>query len=181
MSFFCFVDGTTEVVEARKRRWDGLNAVLDINKKARIKDGHMSVGYSYANWEQVKGFFHVVTGNLQTTAGDGLPQPLLTALHQYLSFATICFGSITEAKRVHFIAPIIIIVCSFFNGDIQILAEEDIEGNRVHAHCHFEFVLKRVIFCREKHIAWLAASLCVMSTTWPSPTALLPTIWSGVF
>lgn len=143
MSFFCFVDGTTEVVEARKRRWDGLNAVLDINKKARIKDGHMSVGYSYANWEQVKGFFHVVTGNLQTTAGDGLPQPLLTALHQYLSFATICFGSITEAKRVHFIAPIIIIVCSFFNGDIQILAEEDIEGNRVHAHCHFEFVLKR--------------------------------------
>ena len=146
MSLFCLVGGTIEVDKARKRRWDGLNAVLDINKKAKIKDGHMSVGYSYANWEQVKGFFHLVTGNLQTTAGDGLPQPLLTALHQYLSFATICFGSITEgheAKRVHFIAPIIIIVCSFFNGDIQILAEEEIEGNRVHAHSHFEFVLKR--------------------------------------
>ena len=102
-----------------------MNAVLDINKKARTKDGHMFVGYSYANWEQVKGFFHLVTGNLQTTTGDGLPQLLLTALHQYLSYATICFGPITEgneATRVHFIAPIIIIVCSF---------------------CHFEFVLKR--------------------------------------
>jgi hypothetical protein len=146
MRLICLVGGTIEVDEARKRRWDGLNAVLDINKKARIKDGHMSVGYSYANWEQVKGFFHLVTGNLQTTTGDGLPQPLLTALHQYLSFATICFGSISEgheAKRVHFIAPIIVIVCSFFKGDIQILAEEEIVGNRVHAHGHFEFVLKR--------------------------------------
>lgn len=143
---FVFVGGAFEVDVARKIRWDGLNTVLDINKKARIKDGHMSVGYSYVTWEQVKGFFHLVPGDLQTTSGDGLPQPLLTALHQYLSFATICFGSITEgheAKRVHFIAPIIIIVCSFFNGDIQILAEEEIEGNRVHAHGHFEFVLKR--------------------------------------
>ena len=61
------VGGTIEVDEARKRRWDGLNAVLDINKKARYKNGHMSVGYSYANWEQVKGFFHLVTGNLHTT------------------------------------------------------------------------------------------------------------------
>ena len=100
MRLICLVGGTIEVDEARKRRWDGLNAVLDINKKARIKDGHMSVGYSYANWEQVKGFFHLVTGNLQTTTGDGLPQLLLTALHQYLSYATICFGSITEGKRL---------------------------------------------------------------------------------
>jgi hypothetical protein len=67
-------------------------------------------------------------------------------LHKYLSYAAVCFGSISEgheAKRVHFIAPIIIIVCSFFGGDIQILTEEDIDGNRVHAHGHFEFVLKR--------------------------------------
>ena len=113
MYLICFVGARIEVDVARKRRWDGLNAVLDINKKARMKDGHISVGYSYANWEQVKGFFQLVTGNLQTTTGDGLPEPLLTALHQYLSFATVCFGSITEgheAKRVHFIAPIVIIV-----------------------------------------------------------------------
>jgi hypothetical protein len=105
----------------------------------------MSLGYSYANWEQVQEFFPVVPGKLQATVG-GLPQDRLNALHQYLQFATNCFGSITEgheAKRVHFIAPIIITVCSFFNGDVQILAEEEIEGNRVHAYGHFEFVLKR--------------------------------------
>lgn len=28
-------------------------------------------------------------------------------------------------------------------GDIQILTEEDVHGNRVHAHGRFEFVLKR--------------------------------------
>ena len=75
-----------------------------------------------------------------------LPDELLSALHMYLCFASACFGSITEgneSKRVHFIAPIIIIVCSFFRGDIKILTEEQINGNRVHAHGHFEFVLKR--------------------------------------
>jgi hypothetical protein len=146
----------SQICENRKRRWDGLNAVLDINKKAKHKDGRMSLGYSYANWEQVKEYFHLEVGTLPTASGEGLPQSLLTALHQYLSFATICFGSISEgheAKRVHFIAPIIIIVCSYFNGDIQILAEEEIEGNRVHAHSHFEFVLKR----RDKRICIVEA------------------------
>ena len=127
-------------------RWDGLNTVLDINKKARTVDGHMSLGYSYASWEQVKAYFPLVVGNIGNTTGEGIPVDLLTALQQYLSYASICFGSIIEgheAKRVHFIAPIIIIVCSYFKGDIQILAEENIEGNRVHARGHFEFVLKR--------------------------------------
>jgi len=39
------------------------------------------------------------------------------------------------SKKNHYIAPIIIImVCSSFNGDVEILVEEDIEGDRVHAH-----------------------------------------------
>lgn len=132
---------------SRKKRWDGLNNVFDINKKARMrKDGQISLGYLYANWEQVKDFFPIVKGNIGEAPATGLPEPLLSALHQYLSFATLCFGSISEgheAKRVHFIAPIIIIVCAYFQGNVQFLAEEDIEGNRVHAYGHFEFVLKR--------------------------------------
>lgn len=110
------------------------------------KDGQISLGYSYANWEQVKDFFPIVKGNIAEAPATGLPEPLLSALHQYLSLASLCFGSISEgheAKRVHFIAPIIIIVCAYFKGNVQILAEETIEGNRVHAHGHFEFVLKR--------------------------------------
>ncbi|RZL19915.1 MAG: hypothetical protein EOO89_01880 [Pedobacter sp.] len=94
----------------------------------------------------MKDYFPIVQGRVAMTPSAGLSEPLLSALHEYLSCATICFGSISEgheAKRVHFIAPIVIIVCSHFQGNIQILAEEEIEGNRVHAHGHFEFVLKR--------------------------------------
>jgi len=68
----CGVGGTIQVDKARKKRLDGLNTVLDINKKARFKDGRSSVGHSYVNWEQVKDFFPVVKGDLQTTAGGGL-------------------------------------------------------------------------------------------------------------
>ena len=136
-----------QIPESRKRRWDGLNLVLGLNKKAKTRsDGETSLGYSYANWDQVKEYFPLVVGSLGTASNGGLPEELLTALHNYLYYATLCFGSISEgheAKRVHFIAPIIIIVSAFFQGDIQILAEEDIDGNRVHAHGHFEFVLKR--------------------------------------
>lgn len=138
--------------EKRKRRWEQLNAVLDINKKAKTRDdGLKSTGYSYVSWKQIEGIFHVVLGavnpySASSSAGHTISDEMLDALVNYLSLASICFGSITaghEAKRVHFIAPVIIIVCSAFNGDIQILAEEDIDGNRVHAHGHFEFVLKR--------------------------------------
>lgn len=41
------------------------------------------------------------------------------------------------------IAPIIISVCGTFNGDVEILTNEDIQGNRVHAYTHFDFLLKR--------------------------------------
>lgn len=138
------------VDEARKRLCDGINNVLDINKKARRKDERMSLGYSNANWDQVQKFFSVVQGKLQATV-EGIPQDRLNALHQYLSFATNSFGSITEGReirRLHFIAPIVISVCSFFNGDVKILTEEEIESNLLHAHCRFEFVLKR----RDKRI-----------------------------
>jgi hypothetical protein len=145
-----------EVNESRKRRWSELNVVLDINKKATTRhDGEKSTGYSYVTWKQVEHIFSVIQGSVNTSSSSSssssstihdVSDELLDALVNYLSYASICFGSITEgheAKRVHFIAPVIIIVCSSFNGDIQILAEEDIDGNRVHAHGHFEFVLKR--------------------------------------
>lgn len=144
------------IVEARKRRWIGLNVVLDCNKRAtKRNDGKSSLGYSYATWEQVKDHFPTAKGSVGELA-DELPQPMLDALHNYLSFATLCFGRISEgreAKRVHFIAPIIITVCAHFNGDVEILAEEDIDGGRIHVHGHFEFVLKR----REQRICIVEA------------------------
>lgn len=134
--------------ERRKRRWDSLNQVLDINNKAKRsqrEDGLSSVGYSCISWGQVENIFPIVPATVGPES-TLLPEPMLDALLNYLGWATLCFGIISEggeAKRVHFITPIIIIVCASFHGDIQILAEEDIQGNRVHAHGHFEFVLKR--------------------------------------
>ena len=106
----------------------------------------MSVGYSNTTWEQVKDYFPIVGENLGTASNGGLRGELLTALHKYLCYQNTCFGSImdgNEAKRVHFIVPIIIIVCAYFEGQIEIRAQEKVEGNRVHAHAHFEFLLKR--------------------------------------
>ena len=151
-SFFFFAGieehaGGSPVHESRKRRWDGLNAVLDISKRVRVSDdGMRPLGYSYVNWKQVKAYFPTELGVVGEAVRDELPAALLTALHQYLSIASVCFGSISEGHEpqcVHFIAPIIIIVCSHFRGDVQILAEEEIEGSRVHTHGRFEFVLKR--------------------------------------
>lgn len=45
------------VAEVRKRRWNALNDVLDINKKAKYRDRYLSTGYSYVSWEQVKDIF----------------------------------------------------------------------------------------------------------------------------
>ncbi|EPZ34517.1 hypothetical protein O9G_001773, partial [Rozella allomycis CSF55] len=70
----------------------------------------------------------------------------LSILTQYLSITTKCFGTVTtgnDAKRLHFIAPVLICVCILFDGDVEILVEEDLIGNFVKAHSHFEFMLRR--------------------------------------
>jgi hypothetical protein len=114
------------VAQSRKRHWEGLNTVLAVNKKAAIKeDRFKSVGYSHATWEQVKDFFPIVVGAIAAAPVAGISEDLLAALHKYLYCATVCIGSINQ--RVHFIAPIIITVCSHFGGQMQILADEEIQ------------------------------------------------------
>lgn len=139
-----------EVGARRKGKWDGLNLVLDINKKGKVrKDGNLSTGYSYVTWKQIEHLFPVVLGSVSPSTSSiehNIPDELLDALANYLSYASVCIGSITagrEQNRVHFFAPLIIMVCSSFNGDVEILADEDIQGNRVRAHSHFDFILKR--------------------------------------
>ncbi|KAG2976541.1 hypothetical protein PC118_g13370 [Phytophthora cactorum] len=56
------------------------------------------------------------------------------------------FGEIVtgkEAKRLHFIVPILACVCGLFDGEVQILAEETVTGKRVHGDGSFEFVIER--------------------------------------
>ena len=125
----------------RKERWERLNEILEKNrKKSKATD---STGYSYVKWNQIK---HVLRTNPYFQPSKAIPDIQFNTLSQYLSFATKCFGPVTsgkESQRLHLIAPIIICVCILFNGDVQIEVEEDLDGDFLKAHGHFEFVLRR--------------------------------------
>lgn len=48
-----------------------------------------------------------------------------------------------EAKRMFYIVPIVAAVCHEFNGEVEILVVDDIDGKQIHANGHFEMVLKK--------------------------------------
>jgi len=125
----------------RKARWDQLNEILaDNKKKSKLHD---STAYSYVTWSDVKKIFRTTP---YTQPHKSLPDSQLDFLARYLSVAMKCFRPITlgnEAQRLHVIAPILICVCFLFNGDVVIEVEEDLNGEYVKAHGHFEFVLRR--------------------------------------
>ncbi|KAJ2991791.1 hypothetical protein HDV02_003480 [Globomyces sp. JEL0801] len=124
----------------RKQRWIALNEVLEGKaKKSKTSD---STGYCYVSWNEVKTVFNP-TNYVQLRRN--IDDAQLSFLSQYLSLTTKCFGDITtgkEAKRLHFIAPILICVCILFDGDVDIVVEEDLVGNFVKAHGRFEFMLR---------------------------------------
>jgi hypothetical protein len=125
----------------RKERWEKLNEILEKNKKkSKATD---STAYSYVSWNQVK---NVLRTTPYIQSSKAIPDIQFGILSHYLSFATKCFGPVTsgkESQRLHLIAPIIICVCFLFNGDVQIEVEEDLDGDFLKAHGHFEFVLRR--------------------------------------
>ena len=125
----------------RKQRWVELNEILDGNsKKSKTND---STAYSYVTWNQVKSVFNPAN---YIQPRQNIDDAHLNFFAQYLSITTRCFGDLTtgrEAKRLHFIAPILICVCFLFEGDVDIVVEEDLVGNFVKAHGHFEFMLRR--------------------------------------
>jgi hypothetical protein len=125
----------------RKERWKKLNEILEKNKK-KLKSSD-STGYSCVKWHQVK---YVLRTTPYAQSSKAIPEIQFNILSQYLSFASKCFGPLTsgqESQRLYLIAPIIICVCFLFNGDVQIEVEEDLDGDFLKAHGHFEFVLRR--------------------------------------
>jgi hypothetical protein len=122
----------------RKRRWDRLNKVPACNKKRNISKD--SIEYSNISWKEVK---DVLATTSYIQGKKEFPEDSLDFLYKYISAVTVSFGSFITAKRLHFIAPVVICVSYLFNGDVQITADEDLEGSLVRAHAHFEFVLRR--------------------------------------
>ena len=125
----------------RKQRWIELNEILRENPEKAIKRD--STGYSFVSWDQVGSIFKL---EKYVQPQREIDKVHLNFLVQYLSFTTKCFGDITtgtEAKRLHFIAPILICVCFLFDGDVDIVAEKHMFGTFVRAHGHFEFMVRR--------------------------------------
>jgi hypothetical protein len=127
----------------RKRRWEELNELLDGNKKAKIKYGESSTGYSYVSF---KGVNKVMPADQYEQSTKAIDDDNIDVLYAYLLVVAKAFVEVvtgTEAKRTHFIAPVLACVCALFNGDVQIRAEEKVEGKRAHGDGQFEFVIKR--------------------------------------
>jgi hypothetical protein len=121
----------------RKQRWRELNQIISA-KKAKNKD---STAYSYVTWTDVNLVFNPVAYEQKR---QNIDDDKLSFLAKYISMTTKVFGKIStgkEAKRLHFIAPILICVCALFDGQVGIVAEEDLVGSRVKAHGHFEFMI----------------------------------------
>jgi hypothetical protein len=138
----------------RKRRWDALNVCLTANKKAN-KAERNSAPYSSVKYKEVQDIFGPITREYKQDIKD-IPTEDFELLRRFLRRTHVSIGEILtgkEAKRLHFICPILVIVCSLFNGDVRIKVEEELTGNYVKANCHFEFMLER----RDKRVCIVEA------------------------
>jgi hypothetical protein len=87
---------------------------------------------------------------------EDIPENIFNLLENYIAMVNKCFPDLTgkEAKRLYFITPIVVAVCSAFNGEVTIMVEEDMEGRRVKANGRFEMMIvkgnKRVCIVEAK-------------------------------
>ncbi|GMF66211.1 unnamed protein product [Phytophthora lilii] len=130
--------------ENRRKRWRELNDILDKNKKAKTNGGDgTSTGYSYVRWSEVKS---VLDYELYRQNRKPIPEDEFNFLWEYLTYASKAMNGYAdaakEAKRYHFIAPVLIMLCNLFD-DVNLEVEESVDGNNVHANVFFEFVLTR--------------------------------------
>jgi len=131
-------------LDQRKKRWSLLNKAMRKNKK--YKKSEDSIPFSFLKWDEElqNAFGEMPSYNLVPI---DIPEDTLTLLETYLERCSISLRGPKqrggEAKLLHFIAPIIICVCSLFEGEIEITIERDMNGKQVKANGHFEFVLKR--------------------------------------
>ncbi|KAG2844590.1 hypothetical protein PC113_g18372 [Phytophthora cactorum] len=124
---------------SRKRRWDKLNEVLDKNKKAKKSAG--STGFSYVSFSEINNIMPAVEYE-QTS--KPIPDEKLDAVHGYFPLLLKAFGDVVtgkEAKRLHFIVPVLASVCALFNGDrrdkrvcIVEAKRDDIQQGLAHAY-----------------------------------------------
>lgn len=132
----------------RLQRWSKINGILARNKKkARMNEEGFTTPYSSSRWTAVGPVFEEDRMKYNE-AIQPIPTSDLEVLSKVLTWIMKCFNwtlidlKDNEAKRLHVIAPILWAVVQLL-PDVTILLEQDLDGNRVDAHGHFEFVLVR--------------------------------------
>jgi hypothetical protein len=133
----------------RLERWNKINRILARNnkKKARTNEEGFTTPYSSSRWTAVGPVFDDDRVKY-AEAIRPIPANDLEVLSKVLTWIMKCFEwtlidvKDNEAKRLHVIAPILWAVVQLL-PDVKIFIEQDLDGNRVDAHGHFEFVLMR--------------------------------------
>jgi len=71
-----------------------------------------------------------------------IPDANYEILSVVLSWVVKCYRRTLQdtEKRIHLIAPVLWSVVQLL-PDVKVNVEQDLDGNRVHAHAHFDFIL----------------------------------------
>jgi hypothetical protein len=88
--------------------------------------------YSYISWNDVKDYLPMTDYVIEPTMLD---ETTFGTIFDYIKLITKCVRTLEgkEAKRMFYIVPIIVAVCSTFD-DVEILVEDDLVGSQVHAN-----------------------------------------------
>ena len=130
---------------ARQVRWNKINNVLDnIGKGRTSASGSDSTPFSTITWNTIGDIFEPYTLPV-VLPEKTIPKEDLDVLYKCIISVATCFGYPSlgnEAKRLYFIAPVLVCVCLILK-DVLIEVEENMRGNRIKANGKFEFVLRR--------------------------------------
>jgi hypothetical protein len=106
-----------EPISQRKGQWIVFIEIRASKaNKGKTNDSPVSTAYSSVIWSNVKSLFNSID-YVQTQLE--INDEHLNFRARYLSLATKCLGTNygMEAKRLHFIAPVLICVSSLFEGE----------------------------------------------------------------
>jgi len=125
-----------------------LNAILANNKnqKRRPLPGQEDTvtGYTYTSWSDVGPIFNSIGRRFHEKV-KLIPHADYEALSRVLSWVIkcqLCCDRPQQAKRIHLIAPVLWSVAQLL-PDVRVSVGEQLNGKRITAHSHYEFILTR--------------------------------------
>ncbi|RLN88183.1 hypothetical protein BBJ28_00024972, partial [Nothophytophthora sp. Chile5] len=112
----------------------------------RNKRAKKSAAYSSLTFEVVKDIYEPAFDGKYLQAVKPLPKKTLDLLENIFEMKQASYGAVitgSEAKRLHFIEPILLIVANLLEPSIKIEIEEAVNGNCVNVNGNLTVVLKR--------------------------------------